>query len=483
MRSSGVKKLLPWIGGFLIGVVAVVAVVGLTAWYAVLREVPQRFDSQEEAFKYGSIGNEANEGFPYLIWLVLPRMFPEYLPRPGGYEVFGLIYEPGHVDPVGMSKKTIGFERIGINCAICHSGTYRTDPQQPPTLVPTAPSSRLDVQSYFFFFFTCAADPRFTADNILAAIKEVTALNPLEEALYRYVIIPQTREALLKQRERFAWAASRPPWGRGRIDPFNPVKFHQLEIGYADDTSIGNSDMEPLWNMARKQGFGLHWDGLNDSVTEVIQTGALGDGATNDSLPVGSLRQLEAWISNVQPPTYPYPINQELVARGEPIYQRLCASCHAFGGARTGTVIPLAEIGTDRHRVDMWTQQAADRYNAYSAGYPFQFRRFVKQEGYASVSLDGIWLRAPYLHNGSVPTLEDLLEPASRRPTVFYRGYDVYDRDRTGFISQGPDAEREGMRYDTTVEANGNQGHEGEAYGTNLSPDEKRALIEFLKTQ
>jgi hypothetical protein len=475
---------LPWIGGFLLGVVAVVGLVALVAWYNLFRQVPQRFDSPEESFKYGSIGNEANEGFPYWIWLVLPRMFPEYLPGPGGYEQFGLIYEPGRVDPVGMSRKTIGFERIGINCAICHSGTYRTDPQQQqPILVPTAPSSRLDIQSYFRFFFTCAADPRFTADNVLNAIKEVTTLNPLEEALYRYVVIPQTREALLKQRERFFWADVRPNWGRGRIDPFNPVKFHQLEIGYADDKTIGNSDMEPLWNMARKQGFALHWDGLNDSVTEVILTGALGDGATNDSLPVSDLKRLEEWINGVQPPTYPYQIDQALAARGEPTYQRLCASCHAFGGARTGTVIPLAEIGTDRHRVDMWTQLAADRYNAYSAGYSFQFKRFVKQEGYASVSLDGIWLRAPYLHNGSVPTLEDLLEPSSRRPTVFYRGYDVYDRDRVGFVHQGPEAERFGQRYDVSVEANGNQGHEGEAYGTTLSPDEKRALIEFLKTQ
>src|SRR5581483_2676395 len=157
-----------------------------------------------------------------------------------------------------------------------------------------------------------------------------------------YVIIPQTREALLKQRERFVWAGTRPPWGRGRIDPFNPVKFHQLEISYADDKTIGNSDMEPLWNMARKQRFGLHWDGLNDSVTEVILTGALGDGATNDSLPVNDLKRLEEWINGVQPPKYPYPIDQDLAARGEPIYQRLCASCHAFGGARTGTVIPLA---------------------------------------------------------------------------------------------------------------------------------------------
>jgi processive rubber oxygenase RoxA-like protein len=479
MRSPRSKRLAPWIG-ILLGVVGLVVFV---AWYNLFREVPQRFDSQEEAFKYGSIGNEANEGFPYWVWLVLPRMFPEYLPRPGGYEAFGLVYEDGRDTPIGMSKKTVGFPRVAINCAICHTGTYRTDPQQPPTIVPTAPTTRLDIQSYFRFFFACAADPRFTPDNVLQAIKEVTTLNPLEEALYRYVIIPRTREELLRQRDRYVWTETRPPWGPGRIDPFNPVKFHQLELLPADDKTIGNSDMEPLWNMARKAGFALHWDGLNDSLTEVILTGALGDGATNQSLPVDDLKRLEEWIQTVQPPKYPYPIDQALAARGEPIFQQRCASCHAFGGARTGKVIPLAELGTDRHRVDMWTQEAADRYNRYSAGYAWQFTRFVKQEGYVAVSLDGLWLRAPYLHNGSVPTLEDLFEPAERRPKVFYRGYDVYDRQRTGFIHQGPEAERVGFRYDTSVEGNGNAGHEGDAYGTTLSPEEKRALIEFLKTQ
>jgi hypothetical protein len=157
----------------------------------------------------------------------------------------------------------------------------------------------------------------------------------------------------------------------------------------------------------------------------------------------------------------------------------MCASCHAFGGARTGTVIPLAEIGTDRHRVDMWNQEAADRYNAYSAGYPFQFKRFVKQEGYASVSLDGIWLRAPYLHNGSVPSIADLLEPAALRPSRFWRGHDAYDPARLGFISSGPDAERRGTPFDTAAPGNGNGGH---LYGTDLSADDKRALLEYLKT-
>ena len=91
-----------------------------------------------------------------------------------------------------------------------------------------------------------------------------------------------------------------------------------------------------------------------------------------------------------------------------------------------------------------------------------------------------MWLNAPYLHNGSVPTLGDLLEPPANRPTRFWRGYDVYDQARGGFISDGPDARRLGMPLDVTQPGNGNGGH---TYGTTLSANEKRALIEYLKTR
>ncbi len=97
--------------------------------------------------------------------------------------------------------------------------------------------------------------------------------------------------------------------------------------------------------------------------------------------------------------------------------------------------------------------------------------------------LDGIWLRAPYLHNGSVPSLRDLLEPAAARPKVFWRGNDLFDPVKVGFVSDSPEAGgKKFFRFDTAEAGNGNGGHEGVAYGTGLSPDDKAALVEFLKT-
>ncbi|HEX8089181.1 MAG TPA: hypothetical protein VF762_10035, partial [Blastocatellia bacterium] len=69
---------------------------GLFTWYKFFREEPeQQFASEEERFKYGSIGAEADRGVPYWIWVVLPRIFPDLTPGPGGYKSFGLVWEEG----------------------------------------------------------------------------------------------------------------------------------------------------------------------------------------------------------------------------------------------------------------------------------------------------------------------------------------------------------------------------------------------------
>jgi hypothetical protein len=116
--------------------------------------------------------------------------------------------------------------------------------------------------------------------------------------------------------------------------------------------------------------------------------------------------------------------------------------------------------------------------NTIGEGKPWRFNHFRKTDGYANMPLDGLWLRAPYLHNGSVPTLRALLFP-EERPRVFYRGYDVYDWDNVGFVSSGPDAEANGVKFDVSLRGNGNAGH---VYGATLSRQERDALLEYLKT-
>jgi len=464
--------------------VLMVGLVAIVGWYKLLREVPQEFATMEERFKYGSIGAEQAQGIPYWIWLVLPRIFPEYLPGPGGYNALGLYNEPGKDMPVGFSLKTVGIQRVGINCALCHSGTVRFAPDETPTLLVAAAATTFAPLRYQRFLFACASDPRFNADTILSAVDTMYKLSFVDRALYRYLLIPFTKKALLKQKAAFAWTDQRPDWGRGRIDPFNPVKVAILNVGVGN--TIGNSDMMPIWNLRPRQGMAYHWDGLNTDLVEVVRSSAIGDGATPKSIKgeLAHLDRLQNWLMDLKPPKYPsdrFPINATLAASGRAIFDRDCAACHAFGGARTGTVIPVSEenLGTDPHRVQMWTKEAADAYNAYAKSYPWGFSHFRSTNGYVAVPLDAIWTRGPYLHNGSVPTLRDLLEPPAGRPKVFYRGYDLFDPQNVGYVTRGPEAARVGFRYDVSEAGNSNQGH---LWGTTLPARDKDALIEYMKT-
>lgn len=471
-----------------IAVVAVVALLAIVGWYKLYRVVAAaEYASDEDNFKYGSIGTEDQSGLPFYMWKVLPRVCPDLLPGPGGYASLGMIFEPGHDSPIGFSIKTIGFPRIGVNCGICHTGTLRDAANAEPRLTVGGTAIQFDSQSYLRFLFRCAGDARFTAGRIIDEMERDGApLSTLDRVLYRHLIIPQTRKALLAQRDSFAWTESRPPWGRGRVEPFNPPKFGIL--GLPVDHTIGTTDIMSLWNVAQKDGASYHWDGLSTDVAEVERSSALGDGVTKKSIALDNLERIRQWIAHLPPPRYPYPLDQARAAAGKQVYAAAgCADCHAPTGKRFRTVIPVDEAGlrTDRHRIDMWTPEAEKAYAKYADDTSWPFKHFAKTDGYVALPLDGIWLRAPYLHNGSVPTLYHLLNP-EQRVSRFYRGYDVYDPRLVGFVFQPPDDKLEAEKFrqrtselDTGLPGNGNQGH---TYGAELSPDDKAALLEYLKT-
>lgn len=97
---------------------------------------------------------------------------------------------------------------------------------------------------------------------------------------------------------------------------------------------------------------------------------------------------------------------------------------------------------------------------------------------YAARPLHGIWAAAPYLHNGSVPTLHDLLLPPAQRPAAFALGGRAFDPVKVGF-AVASDCDRPDCLVDTTIPGNGNGGH---LYGTGLSEPDRMALIEYLKS-
>jgi hypothetical protein len=224
----------------------------------------------------------------------------------------------------------------------------------------------------------------------------------------------------------------------------------------------------------------LHWDGNNSSLSERNKSAAIGAGASDDSLDLDAMQRIEEWILDFPPPAFPAnQIDRARADLGARLYARECGSCHDFGGARVGQVTPLPEIGTDPERVRSFTPELVEKMNTIGEGKPWRFTHFRKTDGYANMPLDGVWLRAPYLHNGSVPTLRALLFPGER-PATFFRGYDVYDYRSMGFVSTGADAERVGFRFDTALRGNANSGH---LYGTQLRPAEKEAILEYRKTR
>ena len=95
---------------------------------------------------------------------------------------------------------------------------------------------------------------------------------------------------------------------------------------------------------------------------------------------------------------------------------------------------------------------------------------------YKARPLDGVWATAPYLHNGSVPSLYELLLPPSERVKVFYVGNREFDPVSVGFVSRDL---RNAFRFDTHHPGNWNTGH---TYGTDLSEEQRLDLLEFLKT-
>ena len=479
-------------GWILIVLVLLGGAVGLRAYYRLDRVAPApQFASGEDHFLHGSIGSEEQRGIPYWIWLVLPRIFPQYLPGPGGYASIGIVARDGQEMPIGLSKVEIGVPRVGVNCAFCHTATVRATPSDVPKVYPGAPANQIGAQEYVRFLVAAASDPRFSAGTILYEISRNVQLSLPDRLLYRFVLIPRTRRMLLSLADEAA-SSQGPDWGRGRTDQANRVKRGLL--GQPVYATIGTADVMPLWRLQNRAQHGYQWDRSNTSLREIVRSSAIIEGASArwmdtdtamwdraDTSQPSSLRRIEDYLKDLNPPAYPFAIDKALAAAGAATYTATCAECHDAGGARANAPIPAGEIGTDASRLDAWNARSAEFLNAFGEGHDWKFSGFRgPSAGYAAPPLDGIWVSAPYLHNGSVPTLADLLEPAANRPARFWRGYDVYDQSRVGFVASGDEAQRIGTPIDVTQPGNGNGGH---AYGTTLSAEQKRALIEYLKTR
>ena len=484
---------------------AIVLTLGVLAGAVLLgrfgADTPVAYRDDLEHFKYGSLGSEHEFGIPYWIWRALPELFKDKLPGDQrGWQSVGFVFEKGKTLPVGMSQRRyLGFDVVWLNCAFCHAGTVRESPQSEPKVYAAMPANTFDFRGFTRFLFATGEDRRFTPQDILRQIdvirkREGLGRLPLVDRLVlRFYGIYYMRERLLTLRDRLDFLKQQPEWGPGRVDTFNPLKayFNFPPDKLSPREVIGTTDFPSIWNQGQRETLkmNLHWDGNNVSLEERNRSAAMGTGITPPTGDRQSLKRVADWLRTLAAPPYPFKIDKELAGKGAPIYKNYCAGCHGangqdFHGEYAGKVVPIGDIGTDEHRLDSYTYDVAVNQNMIFAGYENErFRHFRKTFGYANSPLDGVWLRAPYLHNGSVPTLRDLLEPSPQRPKSFYRGYDVYDKTKVGFVSDvSQEQGRPYFLYKTDEPGNSNKGHEGKAYGTELSPADKDALVEYLKT-
>jgi mono/diheme cytochrome c family protein len=473
-----------------LAVTVVIAGVGAgVVWWKFFKPGEQHFTGPVARFEYGSLDGELVAGLPYAVFMILPRVFPDLVakyategygpekPGYGGYGAFGLAWDEGQRLPFGLSIKRLGYDRVTVNCALCHTASYRLSADDEPHFAVGGPAHTLNLQGLLRFLIAASHDARFSSARLLPEINLHFPLDTIDEVTYATVLIPAARTALHLAEQQLGWMKTKPAWGPGRDDAFNLPKFILTQTPW--DGTTGNTKFPALWLLGRQKGRLYHSAGEAKTLYAVVATSALGIGSLPGEGFAERNQWLETFISGLQPPPYPGKIDRSLAARGKPIYEVQCARCHAEGGGRTGTAIPLDEIGTDPEHVRAWRQKNADRMNTVVRLLGAEHADVQgTQNGYVAKPLVGLWLLGPYLHNGSIPTLRDLLSHPEQRPTVFFSGYDVVDVDRVGFISAGSEAEKHGFRVDTTLRGNGNGGHD---YGTDLSDDDKSALIEFLK--
>jgi hypothetical protein len=192
-----------------------------------------------------------------------------------------------------------------------------------------------------------------------------------------------------------------------------------------------------------------------------------------------------AFINSIQPPKYPKPIDERKAAYGKQIFTANCAKCHGtYGpdGKYPNLLIPESIIKTDSalYTSNYSNPQFVDWFNKSwftSGDHPAEL---VPYRGYIAPPLDGIWVTAPYLHNGSVPNLEALLN-SDKRPTYWQRSFTKqdYNYETPGWNYEEKNAPGNSEVYNTTLKGYGNYGH---YFGDKLLDKERKAVIEYLKT-
>jgi len=190
---------------------------------------------------------------------------------------------------------------------------------------------------------------------------------------------------------------------------------------------------------------------------------------------------LGQYLLSLEPPRWPFAAaDAALVAQGRALFNASCASCHGtYDGPARSFPSFVGDVGTDATRATSFGPAEAAFINSSWFGADAPMR---STGGYLAPDLTGVWATAPYLHNGSVPTLAALLD-SSARPASF-RLSTTWDAVAVGWqFTVAPAAGQATLEarktYDTLAPGLSKSGH---TMGDALTPAERTAVVEYLKT-
>jgi mono/diheme cytochrome c family protein len=436
---------------------------------------------------------------------------------------------------------------VNVTCAACHTGRVKGADGQVKLLVG-APSTVGDINGFRTILSQAIQSPNYTLEKFTAALlakKDGELYGPdriMDERIDKAIflgtaqspalgaaVLQQFKDGLLK---RGAYAAQT----AGAFSLKGDLRLLQHSPGHIDfpiavslaavppaevladpaaglqkyfPKGPGIGDIMSVWDQDKR--IFAQWDGnLKNKLTRNLgaELGIAGD-ARAVNFPNGLATT--AFVDKLPAPAYPFKVDLRKASEGRAVYEQACASCH-----ESETFMPVAEIGTEPGRATGLTKDtrlflitalkaACQDKSLPDCNVPDDevVVPRVDNPGYISVPLNGIWARAPYLHNGSVPTIYHLLV-AEERPTQFQLNDFSYDEKWVGFqwklqgSETDPADDNPGQNspaqnharvvsYDTRIPGYGNAGHADIKVfngGIDFRKDRRKldALLEYLKT-